>query len=201
MRLTAAMRRKENFIKDEPCVIKKVVTLTDAEYEKFSNNLIADRDFIKRNAIHMGFDNGERHCLLVTSHARQDGILVDSSGYGYARYAAHVPNAKDLLLIRRMTPEMRELLTKVPDIAEHILELGADGNTAPHTAEINMYALEDEYGVMLVDRPMAQNALAQELRSHSEVSDIYFDGRRLEVTFSGQTQEMAQKEPEMEMNP
>ena len=188
MRLTAAMRRKENFIKDEPCVIKKVVTLPDAEYEKFSNNLIAEQDFIKRNVVHMGFDNGERHCLLVTSDSRQDGILVDSSGYGYARYAAHVPNAKDLLLIQYMTPEMRELLEKLPVIVEDIVARRIDDRDE---LEIDLSAIETKYNYTFSDSMMALGALHNALVQHSDISEVYIDiGAPTTVSFNPPTQKM-----------
>ena len=39
---------------------------------------------------------GRFRCLLVTARRRQDGILVDSEGYTYARYAAYVRDKREL---------------------------------------------------------------------------------------------------------
>ena len=41
---------------------------------------------------------GRFRCLLVTARRRQDGILVDSEGYTYARYAAYVRDKRELEL-------------------------------------------------------------------------------------------------------
>ena len=40
--------------------------------------------------------SGRFRCLLVTARRRQDGILVDSEGYAYARYAAYVRDKREL---------------------------------------------------------------------------------------------------------
>ena len=40
---------------------------------------------------------GVYHCLLVVGEDRPDGILVESEGSSYARYAAFLPNACDFL--------------------------------------------------------------------------------------------------------
>jgi len=34
--------------------------------------------------------NGVRHCILVKVSGENDGILVESEGYEYARYAAYL---------------------------------------------------------------------------------------------------------------
>ena len=41
-------------------------------------------------------NTGRIRCLLVTARRRQDGILVDSEGYAYARYAAYVRDKREL---------------------------------------------------------------------------------------------------------
>ena len=41
--------------------------------------------------------DGVWHCLLVTGEGMEDGVLVESEGSSYARYAAFVPSVKDIL--------------------------------------------------------------------------------------------------------
>lgn len=36
---------------------------------------------------------GVYHCLLVTGEGKRDGVLVESKGYDYARYASYVSDA------------------------------------------------------------------------------------------------------------
>lgn len=51
-------------------------------------------DSIKENVALMYCDENEVfHCMFVTSKASYFGILVDSEGYDYARYAAYLPKA------------------------------------------------------------------------------------------------------------
>lgn len=72
-------------------VIEKTIELEKAEFENFANDLFADKDFIKENVELMHVDkNGIRHCILVKARGETGGILVESEGYEYARYAAYL---------------------------------------------------------------------------------------------------------------
>jgi hypothetical protein len=71
-------------------LVEKTIELERAEYERFANDLFSDQDFIKENRELMHVDkDGVRHCLLVTAKGETNGILVESEGYDYARYAAY----------------------------------------------------------------------------------------------------------------
>jgi hypothetical protein len=62
--------------------------------------MLRDFDFIKDNIELMSIDDqGTFHCLLVVGEDRPDGILIESEGYGYARYASFMPNAADFLAV------------------------------------------------------------------------------------------------------
>lgn len=84
-----------------PCRVVKVVELTERQYRHFAGRLLADAPFIAANRGLTGYDEqtGVTRCLLVTARTRRDGILVDSQGYDYARYAAYVRD-KDSLDLR-----------------------------------------------------------------------------------------------------
>lgn len=70
--------------------IEETVELELAEYEHFSQNLLDDVEFIAQRKAKMRVD-GERvwHCILVKAKGSKEGILVESEGYDYARYAAY----------------------------------------------------------------------------------------------------------------
>lgn len=71
--------------------IEKTIELEKEEFERFANDLFTDQDFIKDNAQLMYTDkNGVKHCILVKARGETDGILVESEGYEYARYAAYL---------------------------------------------------------------------------------------------------------------
>jgi hypothetical protein len=72
-------------------IIEKTIELEKEEFDNFANDLFADQDFIKDNAELMHIDkNGIRHCILVKEIGHAGGILVESEGYEYARYAAYL---------------------------------------------------------------------------------------------------------------
>lgn len=71
-------------------VIEKVIELSDVEYTHFTKNLLDDFDFIEANIDLMYVDTNQvKHCILVREAGKTSGVLVESEGYSYARYAAH----------------------------------------------------------------------------------------------------------------
>lgn len=76
-------------------------------------------DFLRKNAERMGFHNGIRQCVLVMGENSEDGVLVDSSGYGYARYTAPFLGARSYMALREQNMQVSgELknLTAEPDL-------------------------------------------------------------------------------------
>ncbi len=80
--------------------VVKVIHLTEQQYRYFSVNLQEDMPFLMDNTALTGVDphNSALRCLLICCRERQDGILVNSDGYSYARYAAYIPNRSALEL-------------------------------------------------------------------------------------------------------
>ena len=80
------------------CEIEKVVELTDEEYERFSQNLTVSSELLSQESDRFRVDeHGIARCLLVMAEGRQDGTLVLTEGYDYARHTAHLPNARKFL--------------------------------------------------------------------------------------------------------
>ena len=73
-------------------VVTVVMELMDDEYNRFSNQLCMDAPYVQQFKDYMGVtsDGTTRRCMLVTTASRYDGILVESEGYDYARYAAYI---------------------------------------------------------------------------------------------------------------
>lgn len=114
----AVLERKATHFPTEHCTIEKIVTLTDSAYKEFRKNLMEYRDFIEQNVDCMYLErNGTRHCLLVLGDSSSDGVVVESEGYGYARYAGLISGARELvhsrlnaladILVREGTAETR----------------------------------------------------------------------------------------------
>ena len=91
----AVFERKIKEFNTRRCVIDHIQIMDENEYNRFSSNLLNDRDFISNNKDVMHRDPaGQFHVLLVLDKDNGDGILIDSQGYDYPRYVALMPNIK-----------------------------------------------------------------------------------------------------------
>ena len=82
---------REEIIPNDEFVVEKVIELENSEFESYLDDILEDKDFIEENIDLMYVDDEDRwHAILVTSKEADFGILVQSEGYSYARYSAHV---------------------------------------------------------------------------------------------------------------
>jgi hypothetical protein len=73
-------------------VIEKVVTVKPRLFDSFINKPLDDYKFIDEHKDLMRiYVKGIYHCIFVTSEEHDFGILVQSDGYGYARFSAYQP--------------------------------------------------------------------------------------------------------------
>ena len=112
MQARAIFRRKEVCFEPSECEIEKVIHLSDSDFARFQQTLLDNYDFLHENADLMRVEDGVTHCLLVVGETFEDGILVNSEGSDYARYAAYFPNAKSYLLTQGQTQKVEQ--TKAP---------------------------------------------------------------------------------------
>ena len=115
MQARAIFRRKEACFEPSECEIEKVIHLSDSDFARFQQMLLDNYDFLRENAELMRVENGVTHCLLVVGESFEDGILVNSEGSDYARYAAYFPNAKSFLLTQGQTQQV--VHTEAPAVA------------------------------------------------------------------------------------
>ena len=113
MQARAIFHRKEACFEPSECEIEKVIHLFDSDFARFKQTLLDNYDFIHENAGLMRMENGVTHCLLVVGETSEDGILVNSEGSDYARYAAFFPNAKSFLLTQGQTQQVLQTDTPV----------------------------------------------------------------------------------------
>ena len=80
--------------------ITKVIELPKEQYRRYRNELWRDVSFLSRNVADMRFDGKTETflCLFVTCRDANTSLLVESEGFGYARYAAFIPDKKALAL-------------------------------------------------------------------------------------------------------
>ncbi|WP_051539920.1 DUF6329 domain-containing protein [Ruminococcus sp. FC2018] len=93
--INTSLLRKEPAFEVRSCVVEKAVGVSHAEFENLRRNTLKDNNLIARNKGNMWFGTDDRyHCLLVYDKEQGDGLLVESEGYDYARYAQYIPQAK-----------------------------------------------------------------------------------------------------------
>ena len=82
-----ALQEDNSMVGFTPFQVVKVIHLTEQQYRCFSANLQEDVPFLRDNKALTGVDphNGALRCLLICCREQQDGILVNSDGYSYAR--------------------------------------------------------------------------------------------------------------------
>ena len=112
--------------------VMKAIELTAAQYQHFASHMLEDMPFIEANSDLTGCDEkGVNHCLLVYDRKRRDGILVDCQGCDYARYAAYVPDRKQLDL-RDVVVDGEIVLFRAAGSARPKIEIHLPhGRTAP----------------------------------------------------------------------
>ena len=94
-----SLKENTSLLKPHPFAVENVIELTPRQFEYFSNHLLSeDALFLQRNINLMRFEQDCYHCLLVTTHERGEGILVDAEGFNYARCASYIPDCKRLEL-------------------------------------------------------------------------------------------------------
>jgi hypothetical protein len=123
LKLNAIFHRKEDNLNPRSCVVEKVIPLSGAAFDSFSANMLRDQEFIADNAELMHVDrDGVYHCLLVTGEGRDDGILIQSEGVTYARYASHVPHVHSVIAAQNQSPALAALGEKLSALADYLAD-------------------------------------------------------------------------------
>lgn len=100
LRLNAMMWRKPETLEPLSFKVSEVIVVSDAEFRDVMKNSLEDREYLSGR-------HGEDTCVLLLSENGDDGILVDTQGCNYPRYAAFIPKAKIIAneFIQRVTDE------------------------------------------------------------------------------------------------
>ena len=97
MRIKANLLSKPGNFQMDDCRIEKVVELSRDEFYNLKIIPLQDHAFIAENKRYMFCDEEAIHCLLALGPDSHDGVLIESSGYDYPRYAAYVPGMRDIV--------------------------------------------------------------------------------------------------------
>lgn len=118
MIIKADLKGKQTDFNLPKCSIEKTVRLTASEFSEFVSNPLGYYDFLREfNAEKHEYRADSIPCLLLTGEGHTDGFVIDTQGYDYARYTAHIPNA-ELLAIAFKYPTLDNAVRETALTAE-----------------------------------------------------------------------------------
>ena len=171
--------------------IEKKVCLPAGEFEEFLKNPLGDMPCIVENIDLMQEDQeGIYHCLLVTGEGRRDGVLVESEGYRYARYASYVPDAAALEY-----DSLSEFGAGLSWLADRMIQTGTDG-TRDRNWIFYLDQIQEGCDFSLSENPALTELLADMLVERPEVHLAYVRSDCLELRFHLEFCPNCQKETE-----
>ena len=120
-------RFKEPEIGAQPWEIEHTVELPPGEFRYFKEHLLRDQPFIAEHANELHMDaHGITHGMLVLCEGIDDGILVNSEGFSYARYAAYLSGARTMSLMSQY-PTLRDFCVQMDALVEKYVQQTVDG--------------------------------------------------------------------------
>lgn len=159
-------------------VIEKTVELPVEQFKQMLRHPMDDQTFLQENIDLMQQDSrGTFHCLLVIGEDRPDGILVQSEGYSYARYAAYVPETA-ALRFQSLSKMNRKLVAAVDFIIADGISQTMEGNWV-----LTFNELEKKTGLCVEGKPFLQELLGDMLSECPEVADVVIKDRYFDVDY------------------
>ena len=125
--LNTSLERKPTDFSVKGCIIEKAVPVSHSKFKAIANAPLRDEPLIAKYSNVMYADsNGMCHCLLIYDKDFGDGIVINSEGSSYARYAQYIPQAKTIYDQYRAT-HLNELRLCCPiEIYQHIYDYPKD---------------------------------------------------------------------------
>ncbi len=158
--------------------VSKTIRLPAEVFEDVLRNPMRDYDFIQENIEQMHCDSsGVYHCLLLTGEGRNDGLLVESEGYGYCRYASYVPNISALT-----SPALQQFNQKLTEAVDYIVSTGTQ-NTTEGNWIIGFDELEKQTGINLEFNDGIYNVLVDMLHEREPVANIEINENAIDVCY------------------
>lgn len=171
----AILHRKDEEIRAHDCVVSAVVELPKAEFLHFQQNLLQDYPFIKEHVDDMFVDGDVSHCLLVMGEGCEDGVLVRSEGYDYARYSALLPHARSILEAQNLSVTLKDLNQKLTDFAAYAAGQADNQLTRAGHAELPFADMSHAFDLDLFDNKTLYNTTSSMVAEHLNAWDLEFD--------------------------
>lgn len=113
---------KEPCHEPDECVVEKIIPISHSEFEKLNSKLLEPNYYISKYKELMLEADGINHCILLYDKSSGDGLLVNSEGFGYARYSQYIPHAKDIVEAHGHTAALSELKSEIDKNTSEWLE-------------------------------------------------------------------------------
>ena len=140
--------------------VTAVHTLSHEAFETFSDTLLERKDFIAERTRELRVDEmGRCCCLLVLDEEENDGILVHSAGFDYARYTSYYPNAKT------------HLKNEIRQVAEDIAK-GRFGEEKGGEWIVDFDDIKEHFDLTVTPNNGIGSLLLEELRNRSEIDEV-----------------------------
>ena len=140
--------------------VTAVHTLSHEAFETFSDTLLERKDFIAERTRELRVDEmGRCCCLLVLDEEENDGILVHSAGFDYARYTSYYPNAKT------------HLKNEIRQVAEDIAK-GRFGEGKDSEWIVDFDDIKEHFDLTVTPNNGIGSLLLEELRNRSEIDEV-----------------------------
>lgn len=178
--LKIPLQRKDPEVHFEACQVDHVHTLSESEFRFFQHNLMLEHDFLRDYNLHHAAppSEGVRNGVLILSSGSDDGILVCTEGYDYARYSAYVPYAKQILMLKQY-PALLDYGKQMADLADKCIQKAVTVGL-PEQYKLSLEALGGEVS----RQPFNAELFLEMLGNRPEVEDMELDGDDLLLTIS-----------------
>jgi hypothetical protein len=178
--LKIPLQRKDPEVHFEACQVDHVHTLSESEFRFFQHNLMLEHDFLRDYNLHHAAppSEGVRNGVLILSSGSDDGILVCTEGYDYARYSAYVPYAKQILMLKQY-PALQDYGKEMADLVDKCIQKAVTVGL-PEPYKLSLEALGGESA----HQSFNDELFLEMLGNRSEVEDMEVDGDDLLLTIS-----------------
>ena len=172
--------------------IEKTITVPAEEFEDLLVDPLEGRTFLAEYASLMRQDriHDVFHCLLVTGEGRTDGLLVESEGYDFARYASYVPEVTALVY-----PSLAQINRRLTAAVEAVVAEGIQ-QAKKENWSLSFEELENRTGLCAERNPFLQELLGGMLFDRPEVTDLTMKDGCIEISFDPDFCLTSPKDPE-----
>ncbi len=172
--INANLLRKESEFRTRSCVVEKAIAVSHDAFENLKRHPLRDHRLIAENADLMYCDNDDNyHCLLIYDQEQGDGLLIESEGMAYARYAQYIPGAKELVDRQQsheisLTNSEKKILNLLSEIAERIVNAVQHGYK-DFTIDDVLQDLDCDFNEV---KTMMTHAVAQKLSQMDGIASV-----------------------------